>query len=57
VVHTGQEDKIEGWVHTITGLDAVERRKISFHYLESNPSHPACSLLLLYWLSHLDVVF
>jgi hypothetical protein len=41
---------IGGWVVPKVGLEAVEKRKISFPCWESNPSHSAHSLSL-YWMS------
>jgi hypothetical protein len=35
-----------GWVHPRAGLNAVEHRKISCSYQESNPGYPALSLSL-----------
>jgi hypothetical protein len=55
-LHTGEEPPaihwIGSWVVSKAGLDAVEKRKISCHCLESNPGRPARSLSL-FQLSYL----
>jgi hypothetical protein len=42
---------IGGWVGLRAGLNAVQKRKITCTFLESNPGRPARNLSL-YWLSY-----
>jgi hypothetical protein len=38
---------IGGWVGPRAGLDTVSKRKIPSPHWESNPDHPACSLVAI----------